>query len=263
MDNQTRSRRDHMKYLQLIKTIALLHQYQRQTKTIRHGDQVLEYIEVNASDIDTANRLACDVLGRSLDELPPQTRKLLQLIKTMVDECCEQQRIAQTDYRFSRRDIRDYTGWSDNQLKVHCRRLEELEYLLVHSGNRGRLLSYELLFAGDSQTNELQLMGLIGTDQLKTQQYDVNKLGQNQHKLAPSCPQDGAKLASSWSDENSENTMNTVLNGKSITLPEKTQSTGNNHAASYRTHSIHCAREAGFSVNTSPLAAKTEQAEVM
>ncbi len=34
-------------------------------------------------------------------------------------------------YRFNRRDIREYTGWSDNQIKAHIGQLEELEYLLV------------------------------------------------------------------------------------------------------------------------------------
>ena len=33
LDSQTRTRRDHVKYLTLIRTIALLHQYQRPVKT--------------------------------------------------------------------------------------------------------------------------------------------------------------------------------------------------------------------------------------
>ena len=37
--------------------------------------QTLEYIEVTLDDIAMANRLAHEVLGRSLDELPPQTRR--------------------------------------------------------------------------------------------------------------------------------------------------------------------------------------------
>ena len=74
---------------------------------------MIEYIEVQLSDIDTANRLAHEVLGRTLDELPPQTRKLLKLIQAMVTEQCQVQGLSQTDYRFSRRDVREFTGWSD------------------------------------------------------------------------------------------------------------------------------------------------------
>jgi len=46
-DDQTRSRRDHVKYLTLIRAIALLHQFQRDVKT--HGS--LRYIEVTPEDI--------------------------------------------------------------------------------------------------------------------------------------------------------------------------------------------------------------------
>ena len=77
LDSQTRTRRDHVKYLTLIRSIALLHQYQRPVKTAVHNGRTVEYIEVTLDDIVTANRLAHEVLGRSLDELPPQTRRLL------------------------------------------------------------------------------------------------------------------------------------------------------------------------------------------
>ena len=57
-----------------------------------------------------ANRLAHEVLGRSLDELPPQTRRLL----LMIDEHGERpsasgRRWSGRDYRFSRRDVRAFT----------------------------------------------------------------------------------------------------------------------------------------------------------
>ena len=77
LDARTRTRRDHEKYLTLIDSIALLHQYQRQIKTMTDQEQVIEYIEVNLADIEAANKLAHEVLGRSLDELPPQSRRLL------------------------------------------------------------------------------------------------------------------------------------------------------------------------------------------
>ena len=80
LDSQTRTRRDHTKYLTLIRAIALLHQHQRPVKTATHRGRTISYIEVTRSDIETANRLAHEVLGRSLDELPPQTRRLLVLI---------------------------------------------------------------------------------------------------------------------------------------------------------------------------------------
>lgn len=74
--DKTRMRRDHEKYLTLIDTIALLHQHQREVKTVRHAGTDLAYIEVTLADIECANRLVHEVLGRSLDELPPVTRRV-------------------------------------------------------------------------------------------------------------------------------------------------------------------------------------------
>ena len=38
------------------------------------------YIRATLDDIALANRLAPELLGRSLDELPPQTRRFLELV---------------------------------------------------------------------------------------------------------------------------------------------------------------------------------------
>ena len=75
LDDKTRTRRDHEKYLTLIDSIALLHQYQREVKTVANDGETMEYIEVALSDIETANRLAHEILGRTLDELPPADAK--------------------------------------------------------------------------------------------------------------------------------------------------------------------------------------------
>ena len=116
LSDRTRTRRDHEKYLTLIDTIALLHQYQREVKT--HAG--IEYIEVTVDDIAVANDLAHEVLGRTLDELPPQTRKLLGLIQAMVLEACAHEGIAQQDYRFSRRAVRAYTHWAIRSFRYIC-----------------------------------------------------------------------------------------------------------------------------------------------
>jgi len=176
-----------MKYLTLIQSVALLHQYQRELKQVEHRGEVLEYIEVTKSDITLANQLAHEILGRTLDELPPQTRKLLILIREMASGLAVQFGVTLPEVRFTRRDIRDYTQWSDSQLKNHCKRLSEMEYLLIHGGHRGQLLHYELLWDGvDAQTP--YLCGLIEPEAEKSNRYDVLKSGVSQKKSAPSQP---------------------------------------------------------------------------
>ena len=191
LDSQTRTRRDHTKYLTLIRSIALLHQYQRPVKTAVHRGKSISYIEVTLSDIETANRLAHEVLGRSLDELPPQTRRLLLVIDEMVSAECNRQKIERTEFRFSRRDVRAYTGWGDTQLRVHLHRLEELEYLLVHRGGRGQSFVYELLFARQGEDGQPVLPGLIDVGKLAGYSYEGKNAGRNGENAAPTRRQNG------------------------------------------------------------------------
>jgi hypothetical protein len=143
-DYMTRTRRDHMKLLTLIEAIALLHQLQRPIKRDTRDGETLEYIEVTTDDVKLAEKLMRQVLGPSLDELPPQTKRVLSLIEQMVNQECERQEIETDDYRFTRRRLRQYTRCGDTQLRVHLRRLEELEYLVVRRGGPGKTFVYQI-----------------------------------------------------------------------------------------------------------------------
>jgi DNA primase catalytic core len=177
-DHCTRTRRDHMKYLVLIRTSAFIHQYQRPVKTTMKDGRPQQYIEVTLDDVDLANRLANDVLGRSLDELPPQTRKLLLLIDEMVTKACKEQTTERCDYRFTRRMIREYTGWGNTQLKAHLKRLEDMEYLLTYRGGRGQQFVYELMYNGEGRDGSPFFPGLIDVDKLRQKmKNDENRSG--------------------------------------------------------------------------------------
>ena len=71
------------KYLGLIDTITLLHQHQR---PLEHDDIAGDYIATTLDDIALANRLAPELLARSLDELPPQTRRVYDTAREIVRE---------------------------------------------------------------------------------------------------------------------------------------------------------------------------------
>jgi hypothetical protein len=170
-DSMTRTRRDHMKFLTLIRAIAFLHQQQREVKTTLDEDgQPVEYIEATAEDVELAKKLIHEVLGRSLDDMLAQTRRLLLLVDAMVTAECKRQKIERTEYRFSRRDVRAFTSWSDSQLKTHLRRLEDLEYLIAHRGGRGQSFVYELFFEPPSDESQSTLPGM-------EHRYDAKKSG--------------------------------------------------------------------------------------
>ncbi|MFL9951685.1 CHC2 zinc finger domain-containing protein [Paraburkholderia agricolaris] len=185
---RTRMRRDHEKYLTLIDTIALLHQYQREVKTVRHAGAELAYIEVTLADIEQANRLVHEVLGRSLDELPPVTRRVLEEITQAV----KGKPLPRASVRFSRREVREWTGLGDTPLRKHLERLVELEYLLTHRGQRGQSFEYELVYDGDG-SDATHLAGLldvttIGRSPPGEGEFAPGSLRQNSPSAPPSLP---------------------------------------------------------------------------
>jgi hypothetical protein len=165
-DSSTRTRRDHVKYLTLIRSIALLHQHQRprRSATTRDG-RTVTYIEATTADIALANRLAHEVLGRSLDELPPQPRRLLTALDVMVDEIAAEQAVDRDRVRFTRRQVRERLGGGDTQLKRHLARLVDLELVFAHRAEQTGGFVYELAWhAGHDGTRFLP--GLVDLDQL-------------------------------------------------------------------------------------------------
>jgi post-segregation antitoxin (ccd killing protein) len=198
VDERTRTRRDHLKYLSLIDAIALLHQHQREVKQQAHRGQVIEYVEVMAADIALANRLAHEVLGRSLDELPPQTRRLLQRIDAYVAERAQRQSLQRPEVRFTRRELREATCWGDTQLKVHLARLIELELIVAHRLGHAQRHQYELVYAGEGGDGAPFLPGLI---EVATLNYDGNRAGPDPNRSGSQANRSGAGRAAvgGWS----------------------------------------------------------------
>jgi Toprim-like/DNA primase catalytic core, N-terminal domain len=151
-DDRLQMRREQRKYLTLIKAVALLHQYQRDVKRQRVGDDVIEYVEVEPQDITLANRLAREVLGNSLDDLASHTRDLLRQLV----------RIAAAGARcFTREDVRRQTGWSYWSVREHLAHLLKMEYVVLKGGGNGKRMTYELLFDGDPDEDRRYLAGLV------------------------------------------------------------------------------------------------------
>jgi hypothetical protein len=206
-DGRTRTRRDHVKYLTLIRAVALLHQHQRprQTATGPDGRRV-SFIEATAEDIALANRLAHDVLGRSLDELPPQTRRLLDLLDGIVAATAAEQAIDRDQVRFTRRQLREQTSWGDTQLKVHLGRLVDLELVVAHRAERGSGLVYELAWDGAGRDGGRFLIGLTDPTTLAPGHvYDDSRSGPGPLRAGPGRGVVGGRSApgrSGYEDDN-------------------------------------------------------------
>ncbi len=199
LDRLTRTRRDHAKYLTLIRAIALLHQHQRPVLTAMRRGKTLEYIEVTREDLEVANQLTVEIMGRSLDELPPQTRRLLSLIGEYVKAECQKLNVDRAEFRFSRRDVRTATGWNETQLRLHLDRLQQMEYLLVHRGGRGQSFVYELVH----EPGQAHFIGLIDV-------YDANFAGSSDGFAPGSRGQNGGIAGAS---RVAETRMNIAPNG--------------------------------------------------
>lgn len=161
-DDRLQSRRDQPKYLNLIGAVAFMRQMQKQVLT-RSGR---EYIEVDGRDLELANELATEILGKSLDELNTVSRDLLLQIERMVELRLERDTDKKSaakplaaDITFTRRDIREHTGWPHARVERYLRQLVDLEYLMAHAGRNGRRYVYTLAYEGQGKDGGRYLPG--------------------------------------------------------------------------------------------------------
>lgn len=237
-DGSTRMRRDHPKYLALIRSIALLHQHQRERKIHPHPSGPIEYIEVTKDDIALANELAHEVLGHSIDELSPQTRRLLAVLDENVGRECSKRGLQRCDYRFTNREARDWSGWSDFQVRTHIHKLLDMEYMLLHRGGRGQSFVYELLYDGKGRDGKPFLMGLIEPAELDLRQDPEHRRtnpehpkGENEH--ATSIQRAPFEQGSSPEQNGGKPSVEAVLLKKETNNSKKTHRGGNGKASSY------------------------------
>jgi hypothetical protein len=147
-----RTRRDHLRFLNLIEVVCFLYQHQRQA--VKASDDA-EYIEATVTDYRIAYDLAGQVMGESLTELKKPQRRLLESIQGMAVET----------EGVTRREIRSKVGLSDARLRELLGELVSLEYLRqTEGGGRGQLCRYRMtdLVEGD----ERRLAGLTRPEEL-------------------------------------------------------------------------------------------------
>jgi len=88
-DDRLQGRRAQPQYLNIINTVAFLRQMSKEIKIHATKNKKVEYIEVDGIDIEIGNKLAVEILGKTLDELSIPARDLLELIDKMLSALLE------------------------------------------------------------------------------------------------------------------------------------------------------------------------------
>jgi hypothetical protein len=160
-----RTRRDFPRFLETIKVIAFLRQYQKGRKRYTDPDGgILEYIEADLDDYRVAYQYAAPVIAYGLDELPKLSRDLFNKIVEMVKE-----KIAPDvngERQFTRRDIQKHCGVTGKFIEDYIPLLEDKEYLEVVSGGKGKKYIYKLPDAFLTDQDRVTVKGLTTPDEL-------------------------------------------------------------------------------------------------
>lgn len=149
---RARHRRDSQRFIELIRGVTFLHQYQKETKETEEG---IKYIEADLRDYAIAYYLADEVLRATLSELSERAWKVLEV-------CCHVHYEKTSKINPDTED--DYGGFTRKEIKKKARELKidigsypnftkqldslvETEYLeVLQSGGHGKAYRYGVLF---------------------------------------------------------------------------------------------------------------------
>lgn len=148
-----RTRRDHLRFLNLIEVIALLHQHQRQRKI----DGGRAYIEATIDDYRHAYALAAEVLGATLADLKRPAAELLHVVRVLAAK--------KADGAVTRREVRESSGLPDHRVIALLHELVALEYVEIVCGSFGKAFRYRLASASPAAPSGIP--GLTTPDELQ------------------------------------------------------------------------------------------------
>jgi DNA primase catalytic core len=150
-----RTRRDNERFLCLIEASAFLHQYQRPRKTACTPEGEVAYIEATLDDYRIAYDLAKVVLKASLHELSPVARELFD-------------QVAGIEGEFTRREVRELTGWSQRRVMDALNELEGMEYVARTAGSNGLTMRYSVLPSnGPASSGSAPMKHILHPDELR------------------------------------------------------------------------------------------------
>ncbi len=144
-DDRLQARRNQPLALNIVAAVAFLRQMAKEIKVKDVNGNAIEYAEVDAVDLQTAGKLVDDLLHRSLDEMSMPSKALLEIIKRML---AARRSDGETGVipTFTRRELREYSGWTQTRLRTHLLELVDYELVAVDSaGGKGRLQRHMLV----------------------------------------------------------------------------------------------------------------------
>lgn len=128
-----RARRDHQRFLTLVETSALLHQFQRSTQTVDGEEHIL------ASEVDyaIAYGLASAVLGQTIKAISPKTESLLMKLKEKFG--------GENGETFQRKEVYGLVEWNTKTVDRCLKEAAGQGCLDVLKGGQGKAYEYQFL----------------------------------------------------------------------------------------------------------------------
>jgi DNA primase catalytic core len=141
------ARRDHKKYLTLCEIITLIFQKQRE-KIYKDGKLC---VKTHLIDLALCHFIFRRIFGRSLDDLPIQTRNFMDKLIKYFLEVSKSKEIPFDQIWFSRKEMTEITRLSMNRTHVHINKLLFNEYVICRRDQNG--FSYRFNFNVDAVGN--------------------------------------------------------------------------------------------------------------
>lgn len=161
-------RRQNEIYLQIIQTIAFVRQFSRPVR--KSGET--SYVEIILDDIKIANRIYAEV-GKSIKlELSDNAIQLLSIAHDMMSKNQEE---LDESKRFTRRQLKEHSGWSNYKIYLYSNELSRGQYFIRSGKKEHGEIAYTLADCNNFSDKLEESLGLISVDKLK-------KLAQNASK---------------------------------------------------------------------------------
>ena len=138
-----RSRRDHLRFIDLIACVCFLRQFQKEEETTKEG---INYIKCDLEDYRTAYRIMKEILPSTLTSFPKSALELYETLRDVIKKKAKEESLSPVEVSVTQRELREATGMSQMFVKRNMRILSDYEYVITAGapGSRSRK-SYRLV----------------------------------------------------------------------------------------------------------------------